>query len=109
MSLPVLKMENQDQKDRFDRELTFAVRTNDVIRIDKYLANLNINELYSRSFIDRLLKKGFVTLDGKVVKKSEQVHKDQLIHVKIPPPTKRTFYRKILSFPLYMKTSILRS
>lgn len=89
MSLPVLKMENQDQKDRFDRELTFAVRTNDVIRIDKYLANLNINELYSRSFIDRLLKKGFVTLDGKVVKKSEQVHKDQLIHVKIPPPTKK--------------------
>ena len=89
MNLPVLKMENLDQKDRFVRELTFAVRTKESIRIDKYIANLNINELYSRSFVDRLLKKGFVTLDEKAVKKSEHVHKNQIIHIKIPPPTKK--------------------
>jgi len=62
MNRQVLKMENQEQKDKFERELTFAVRTDDIIRIDKYLANLNINELYSRSFIDRLLKNGFVPI-----------------------------------------------
>ena len=83
------KMENQEQNERFDREFTFAVRTEESIRIDKYLTNLNINELYSRSFVDRLLKNGFVTLDGKIAKKSEHVHTNQLIHVKIPPPTKK--------------------
>lgn len=92
MNHPGLKMENHEQNDRFDREFTFAVRTEESIRIDKYLANLNINELYSRSFVDRLMKDGFVTLDGKPVKKSEHVQQNQIIHIKIPPPLKKDIF-----------------
>ena len=107
MNLPVPKMENQDQKDRFGREFTFVVRTEEIIRIDKYLANLNINELYSRSFVDRLLKKCFVTLEGKVVKKSENVHKNQLIHVKIPPPTQKDILPENIELPFVYEDEYL--
>lgn len=66
------------------------------IRIDKFLASLHKKELYSRSYIDKLIKKNLITVDGKKIKKSEQLHGNEHIEILIPvPPHKNIQPEKI--------------
>ncbi|MDD3049798.1 MAG: RluA family pseudouridine synthase [Candidatus Cloacimonetes bacterium] len=53
-------------------------------RIDKYLFEQDIEELYSRSFIERLVKDNLVRVDGVPVKKSHILKKGQTIDIYIP-------------------------
>lgn len=53
-------------------------------RIDKYLASLNNEELYSRNFIDKLIKKNLVTINNRSIKKSECIHGGETIEIQIP-------------------------
>ena len=52
------------------------------LRIDKYLSS--VNELLSRSYIQKLLKSGLVLVDGKPVKASYQVDEGDVISLDIP-------------------------
>lgn len=53
-------------------------------RIDKYIA-AHISEL-SRAEVQRLIKDGFVTLNGAAVKPSQRVEPGDRIEVQVPPP-----------------------
>ncbi len=55
-------------------------------RIDKYLSDLQLDELYSRSFIDRLIKNGEALVNGQPVKKSYLVEEGDEIELSIPEP-----------------------
>ncbi|MBN1949307.1 MAG: RluA family pseudouridine synthase [Candidatus Cloacimonetes bacterium] len=56
------------------------------IRLDKYLVNLNLPELYSRSFIEHLITGGFIQVEGKVARKSHLLKDGEEIQIEIPPP-----------------------
>lgn len=53
-------------------------------RIDKYLIGLRKDELYSRSFIERLIKDGSITVNQEEVKKSYLLHHGDIIEITIP-------------------------
>jgi 23S rRNA pseudouridine1911/1915/1917 synthase len=53
-------------------------------RIDKYLINLRKDELYSRSFIEHLIKNGSITVNQEKVKKSYLLHSGDKIDITIP-------------------------
>ncbi len=54
------------------------------LRLDRFLSE-RLPE-YSRSFIQRLIESGDVTLDGRRVRPGERVRAGQLVQVSIPPP-----------------------
>jgi len=60
-------------------------KENEKQRIDKYLVSLNLEELYSRSFIDKLLKNEAILVNGKVVKKNHKLTSSDIIEITIPP------------------------
>ena len=67
------------------------------IRLDKYLAEQLEN--YSRSYIQRIIAEGGVTLDGfPVYKKSEIINPGAEVEIKIPPAKETTLKPEI--FPL---------
>lgn len=67
------------------------------IRLDKYLAEQLEN--YSRSYIQRIIAEGGVTLDGfPVYKKSEIINPGAVVEIKIPPAKETTLKPEI--FPL---------
>ncbi|MBS3741706.1 MAG: RluA family pseudouridine synthase [Candidatus Cloacimonetes bacterium] len=91
---------NSEKKDiEIQNKISFNVpdlSEDEKIRIDKYIASLDIDELYSRSFIDKLIKKNLITLDGKNIKKSELLHGNEHIEILIPvPPHKNITPEKI--------------
>jgi 23S rRNA pseudouridine1911/1915/1917 synthase len=53
-------------------------------RIDKYLAEAQIKELYSRSFIDKLIATGKICVNGQKVKKSYKLNPEDEIEIEIP-------------------------
>lgn len=53
-------------------------------RIDKYLIGLRKDELYSRSFIERLIKDGNITVNQEKIKKSYLLHSGDEIDITIP-------------------------
>ncbi len=53
-------------------------------RIDKYLIGLGKDELYSRSFIEHLIKDGNITVNQEKVKKSYLLHSGDKIEITIP-------------------------
>ncbi len=53
-------------------------------RIDKYLIGLRKDELYSRSFIERLIKDGSITVNQEKIKKSYLLHSGDEIDITIP-------------------------
>ncbi len=53
-------------------------------RIDKYLIGLRKDELYSRSFIEHLIKDGNITVNQEKVKKSYLLHLGDKINITIP-------------------------
>jgi 23S rRNA pseudouridine1911/1915/1917 synthase len=62
---------------------------NEPIRIDKYLAAINHPDLYSRSFIDKLISERQITVNSETVKKSYLLEKNDQIELTIPPPRDR--------------------
>lgn len=60
------------------------------LRIDKYLSSLELDELLSRSFINRLIQDGHVTVNGNVVKKNHALKAGDAIDIEIPEKSKKT-------------------
>ncbi len=56
------------------------------IRLDVYLSHSNIEELYSRSQIDKLIADGKITVNGKQEKKSYKLNAGDEIRIFIPKP-----------------------
>ena len=54
------------------------------IRIDKYLSSLDIDELLSRSFIDKLIDLGLITVNGENCKKNHKLKFSDKIKISIP-------------------------
>ncbi len=53
------------------------------IRIDKFLTNQNIEGLYSRSYIDKMISNGNITVNGKPIKKGYFLSENDEIKIKI--------------------------
>jgi len=64
-------------------KIVFKERTNQ--RIDKYLTSLQIEELYSRSKIDKLILKNHIKVNEAPVKKSYILQLGDVIEIFIPP------------------------
>ncbi len=56
------------------------------LRIDKYLSSLEIEALYSRTLIDKLISEGKMLVNGKPVKKSHRVEVGDIIEIELPEP-----------------------
>lgn len=63
-------------------------RHQDHQRIDKYLSRLEIPQLFSRTYIDELIEKGMIKIEGKKIKKSHKLSKGETIEIQFPPPKK---------------------
>ncbi len=55
-------------------------------RIDKYLSSLEVEALYSRTLIERLIGEKKVTVNGKPVKKSHPLEAGDTIEIELPEP-----------------------
>ena len=77
-------MSNQNKNIDIQKEIVITVHYHEKIRIDKFLAGLGRKDLYSRSFIDKLLINNFITINGKIAKKSEILKGNEKILIKIP-------------------------
>lgn len=56
------------------------------IRLDKHLVNLNLQELYSRSFIESLIAEDRILVNQIPVKKSYPLKEGDVIDLNLPPP-----------------------
>lgn len=54
------------------------------VRIDKYLRDLKLPELFSRSRIEKLLESGKVSVNGEVAKKSQRIQSGDVIKYELP-------------------------
>ena len=63
--------------------LNFTYKGQESMRIDKYLASLNCDELYSRSLIEKIINGNNVKVNGKKVKKSYQLMLNDLIDIEL--------------------------
>jgi 23S rRNA pseudouridine1911/1915/1917 synthase len=57
---------------------------NEKQRIDKYIVSLGLEELYSRSFIDKLLCEEAILVNSKPVKKNYRLSHSDIITIEIP-------------------------
>ena len=71
-------------------------------RIDKFLSG-ELSEL-SRSYIQKLLKEGMVTLEGKAMKANYRLREKDEIEIKIPPAMEPDICRKIFPSISFMRT-----
>ncbi|MCK5051844.1 MAG: RluA family pseudouridine synthase [Candidatus Cloacimonetes bacterium] len=53
-------------------------------RIDKYIVSLGLEELYSRSYIDKLLQEEAILVNGKPVKKNYKLSHSDIIKIEVP-------------------------
>ena len=53
-------------------------------RIDKYIVSLGLEELYSRSYIDKLLQEEAILVNGKSVKKNYKLSHSDIIKIEVP-------------------------
>lgn len=67
-----------------EKNLHFIFEEETSVRLDVFLTNQNINELYSRSFINKLIKDGFITVNDEIVKKSCKLIQNDRISIAIP-------------------------
>jgi 23S rRNA pseudouridine1911/1915/1917 synthase len=72
------------------KEITLVIHSNEIIRIDKYLAGLELKELVSRSFIDKLFESHFITVNGKIAKKSDHIKNLGIVKIRIPDTPEQT-------------------
>lgn len=82
-------MLNQNKNINIQKVIIITTHCNEKTRIDKYLASLGRRDLYSRSFIDKLLINNLITVNGKIAKKSEILNGNEEIIVKIPLPEEK--------------------
>jgi len=54
------------------------------LRIDKYIVSLELKELYSRSYIDKLLNEEAIQVNGKPVKKNYKLNQSDIITIDLP-------------------------
>ena len=59
------------------------------LRLDAYLTKIDIPEIFSRTYIDDLIKKEKITVNGKAVKKSLLIKPGDLIEIEIPKKEER--------------------
>ena len=57
---------------------------NEKQRIDKYIVSLELEKLYSRSFIDKLINEKAILVDGKPVKKNYKLTQNDIITIEVP-------------------------
>ncbi len=57
---------------------------NEKLRIDKYIVSLELEELYSRSFIDKLLQDEAILVNAKPVKKNYKLTQNDIITIEVP-------------------------
>jgi len=62
----------------------------DKLRIDKFLSGLEKDELLSRSFINKLIQDGHVTVNEKIVKKNHILKAGEIIEIEIPEKAAKT-------------------
>ena len=55
-------------------------------RIDKYIASLDLAEIYSRAYVDKLILKGNVLVNGKHEKKSYKLQTGDELEITFPDP-----------------------
>jgi len=67
--------------------LSLTYKGQESMRIDKYLASLNCDELYSRSLIEKIIIHNNVKVNGMVVKKSYQLLLNDLIDIEFQEDT----------------------
>ena len=67
-------------------------------RIDKYIVSLNLEELYSRSFIDKLLQEQAILVNGKPVKKNYKLSHSDIITIEVPK--KKELEIKLQNIPI---------
>jgi 23S rRNA pseudouridine1911/1915/1917 synthase len=84
MNQPKKKILNQSRNPKIEKEIVLNAYCKERIRIDKYLATLGRKELYSRSFIDKLLAAKLININNKIAKKSEILNGQEIIRIKIP-------------------------
>jgi 23S rRNA pseudouridine1911/1915/1917 synthase len=61
----------------------------DSVRLDRYLADLRIQELYSRSFVERLIDEDRILVNKVPVKKSYPLQANDEIDINLPDPEPR--------------------
>ena len=93
--------------DKIKEQINLIVDTSEEIRIDKYLANLGKFALYSRSFIDKLIKQGLVLVDNEPVKKSHLVKNRQKVQIKIPFPIEQSIQPENIKLDIVYEDSYL--
>lgn len=79
-------MNNQNQK---MNRVTLIYEHDRPIRLDKYLCSLQLEELYSRSYIEKLIVNNLVKVNSETVKKSHLLQKGDDIEIDIPPAEKK--------------------
>lgn len=62
----------------------------DNLRIDKFLSGLEKDELLSRSYINKLIQDGHVTVNGNVIKKNHVLKAGEIIEIEIPEKAVKT-------------------
>jgi 23S rRNA pseudouridine1911/1915/1917 synthase len=55
-------------------------------RIDKYLSSLDLPEIFSRAYVDKLITKGNVQVNGKLEKKSYKLQTGDELEITFPEP-----------------------
>ncbi len=63
--------------------LSLTYKGQESMRIDKYLASLNCDELYSRSLIEKLIIGNHIKVNGMIVKKSYPLLNNDLIDIEL--------------------------
>ncbi|NLN36161.1 MAG: RluA family pseudouridine synthase, partial [Candidatus Cloacimonetes bacterium] len=68
------------------QKIRIIYKDDDAIRLDKHLANLRLQELHSRSFIESLIAEDRILVNNIPVKKSYLLVKNDEISLKLPEP-----------------------
>jgi 23S rRNA pseudouridine1911/1915/1917 synthase len=89
-----------------EEPITLLNRNEDTIRLDKFLAEHL--ERYSRSFIQKIISEGGVSLDGfPIYKKSEPVHPGAEVEIIIPPTEETTLIPEIIPLDILFENKDL--
>ena len=76
-------------------------------RIDKYLASLDLAEIYSRAYVDKLISKGNVLVNGKQEKKSYKLQAGDELEISFPEPPKNEIIPQEISLDIVWEDEYL--
>ncbi|MCF7858746.1 MAG: RluA family pseudouridine synthase [Candidatus Cloacimonetes bacterium] len=69
--------------------MKLVYKNKDQERIDKYISRQDIKELYSRSYIDKLIKNRSIKVNEEAIKKNYLLSYDDIITIDLPAPLKK--------------------